>query len=228
MGTFLVVVVVSVIAAGIAAYVISKGRSARRPSSAKVAANLGPDQNVDNLGAGDILALWDGTESVVERIVDCQETLPGRVTRWKWAFLEGGQLLSIAPTSKALYTDSAILYQGSPEFEQLTGEVDNNGVLKTFEMRVREGVSGSQPVFFDYDGQRYRVQSTGTFAVPDQPVPEAEVWSDVQVEEGQNVYFKLLGQDGAQVLGIWTSHIALYSGRSLSSSDVREIYHVEA
>jgi hypothetical protein len=228
MYTFLVVVIIGVVAAGITAYVISNKRAARRKSQDKVAASLGPDQNVENLGAGDILALWDGKESVVERIVDCQESLPGRVSHWKWAFLEGGQLLSITPSAKSLYTGSVILYQGSPEFEQLTGEAEDGGVLKLFELRVREGVSGSQPVTFDYEGQGYRVQSTGTFAVPDQPVPDSEVWSDVQVEEGQNVYFRMVGQDGAQVLGIWTSHIALYTGRALTSSDVRDIYHVEA
>jgi hypothetical protein len=183
-----------------------------------------PDQDLSNLKPGDVVALWSGREALVERVVHCQETLSGRVTRWDWVFLQGGQLLATTPSGNVLYADTVVLHQGTAPFEQLTGEVERGGVLKTFEARVRAGTIGSDPVFFEHEGQRYRVQSTGTFAVPDQPVPETEVWSDVQADEGQNVYFKLIGMDGTQVLGIWTSHIALLFGRTLVASDVREVY----
>jgi hypothetical protein len=225
-----IVLILVVVAILVLAYVyVWNRRPARKAGLGAVgdgapASGPEPDLNLGTVQQGDILALWDGREPTVERAIVCQETLPGRVTSWKWLFLEGGQLLALAPVGNVLYTDTTVLYQGSEPYERLTGEIENGGVLKTFEARVREGTVGANPVFFEYEGQQFRVQSTGTFSAADQPLPEAEVWSDVQVDEGQNVYFKMVGADATQVLGIWTSHIALLKGRVLAPADVREIY----
>ena len=40
----------------------------------------------------------------------------------------------------------------------------------------------------------------------------------------ENVYFKMQTNDGALLLGIWTSHIALHVGRSLSQGDILGLY----
>lgn len=203
----------------------------RRPRRAATSApvdpavdDLGPDLNVDTLQPGDVLALWDGKEVLVERAVECRETLPTRVTRWRWVFLQGGQLLGVTPAGNALYTDTKVLYQGTAPYEELTADVENGGILKTFEARVRDRSTGRDPVFWETEGQRYQVQSTGTFAAPDQAFPEVAVWQDVSADEGQNVYFRMIGAEGVQVLGIWTSHIALLVGRVITRTDVREIY----
>ena len=223
----LAALLIGLFAGGVVVFLVVRSRKTLA-KAARPGPELGPDQNVENLGSGDILALWDGRESTVERIVECQESVPGRVAHWKWVFLEGGQLLSISQGTPMLYGTSALIYQGSPEFEQLTGDAESGGVLKNFEARVQEGKSGSRPVFFDYEGKSYQIRSTGTFSVPDQPVPNSEVWRDVDVDEAQNVYFTLTGPEDISVLGVWTSHIALYFGRALATGDVRDIYHVEA
>ncbi len=222
-----IALLVAIVAILVVAYLFVWNR--RRPAKAGPGPSgpvRGPEPDLDlaSVKPGDVIALWSGQEPLVERVVSCQETLPGRVTRWKWVFLEKGQLLAATPSGNVLYDRTAVLYQGTAPYEQLTGEIESGGVLKTFEARVRDGSVGTNPVFFDYEGQRYRVLSTGTFAAPDEPVPEAEVWSDVQADEGQNVYFRLAGAEGVQVLGIWTSHIALLFGKPLATSDVREIY----
>lgn len=234
MGTTVVLILI-VVAVLVVAYLYVWNRRGKPGARRKVGGSDGghpgspaPEQDLDlnTLKAGDVVALWDGKELVVDRVVECQETLPARVTRWRWVFLDGDQLLAVAPVGNVLYNATTILHQGSEPYEQITGEVENGGVLKTFEARVREGSVGGSPVFYEHEGQRYRIQSTGTFAAPDQPLPDREVWRDVQVEEGQNVYFRMAGAAGTQLLGIWTSHIALLMGQPLGATDVREIYRV--
>jgi hypothetical protein len=130
----------------------------------------------------------------------------------------------VTPAGNALYADTKVLHQGTAPYEELTSDVERGGILKMFEARVRDRTSGRDPVLWDFEGQRHRIESTGTFSAPDQAFPETEVWRDVSADEAQNVYFRMVGPDGAQVLGIWTSHIALLVGRVLTRTDVREIY----
>jgi hypothetical protein len=225
----LLLVVVLLVAVVVVAYFVARQRRPRRSAASGTASppnedDLGPDLKVETLKPGDVLALWDGKEVQVERVVDCQETLPTRITRWRWVFLEAGQMLGVTPAGNTLYTDTKVLYQGTAPYEQLTADLEQGGVLKTFEARVRDRVAGRDPVFWDFEDQRYQVQATGTFSAPDQAFPQTEVWRDVSADEAQNVYFRLVGPEGAQVQGIWTSHIALLVGRVLTRTDVREIY----
>jgi len=122
------------------------------------------------------------------------------------------------------YPETDVLFQGTEGFERLTSDASQGGALKTFEERVRENTVGSNPVSFSYGGKDYRVQSTGTFSIPGQEAPAREVWQDVSPNEGDNVYFRLASDDGDQILGIWTSHIAILRGRVLAASDIREVY----
>jgi hypothetical protein len=224
----LLLVIALLVAVVVVAYYLTR-RKPRRvvvdgPPGQAAEDDLGPDLKVETLQPGDVLALWDGKEVLVERVVECRETLPDRVTRWRWVFLEAGQVLGVTPAGNTLYTDTKVLHQGTTPYEQLTVDLEQDGVLKTFEARVRDRAIGRDPVFWDFEGQRYQVQATGTFSAPDQAFPQTEVWRDVSADEGQNVYFRMVGPEGAQVLGIWTSHIALLVGRVLTRTDVREIY----
>ena len=62
--------------------------------------------------------------------------------------------------------------------------------------------------------------------------PNLDVWRDINPSNpGDNVYFELEptedtpGDDsGSEVLGIWTSHIALLFGRPLKAGDIQTIY----
>jgi len=228
MDTSLLLIIALLVAVVVLAYFLARRRPRRVVVDDKAGRpqedDLGPDLKVETLQPGDVLALWDGKEVLVERVVQCQETLPTRVTRWRWVFLEAGRMLGVTPAGNTLYADTKVLYQGSSPYEQLTADLEQGGVLKTFEARVRDRAIGRDPVFWDFEDQRYQVQATGTFSAPDQAFPQAEVWRDVSADEGQNVYFRMVGPEGAQVLGIWTSHIALLVGRVLSRADVREIY----
>ena len=66
--------------------------------------------------------------------------------------------------------------------------------------------------------------------------PNVDVWRDINPSNpGDNVYFELeptqdvpAAQSGSEVLGIWTSHIALLFGRPLRPADIQAIYpHAE-
>ena len=227
MDTSLLLVVAVLVAVVVVAYYFTRRRQPHRvvvdgPAGAPQDDDLGPDLKVETLQPGDVLALWDGKESLVERVVECQETLPTRVTRWRWVFLEGGQMLGVTPAGNALYSDTKVLYQGTRTFDELTTDVENGGILKTFEARVQSGSVAREPVLWDFEGQSYQVQATGTFSAPDQAFPQTDVWRDVSADESQNVYFRMVGPTASQVLGIWTSHIALLVGRVLTRTDVRE------
>jgi hypothetical protein len=224
-----ILIVVLLVAVVMVAYLYVRRRQPHRIVQSTSAGqppedDLGPDLKVETLQPGDVLALWDGKEVLVERVVECQESLPVRVTRWRWVFLEGGQMLGVTPAGNTLYADTKVLRQGTAPYDQLASDVEAGGVLKLFEARVRDGSVGRDPVFWDFESQRYQLQATGTFSAPDQAFPQVEVWRDVSADEAENVYFRMVGPEGAQVLGIWTSHIALLVGRVLTQTDVREIY----
>jgi hypothetical protein len=190
---------------------------------------------LDNLLPGDVVSLWDGGDAVVQCVLDCREELNGRITTWRWNLLDEGRMLETSPDGTFLYGRSVVLHQNSAEFETLTCDPEEGGVLKAFEARVRLGTAARQPVLFEYEGLPYRVTATGTFDA--RPLggtgyPRAEVWRDINpTNPGDNVYFVLEPTDETAVkagesvvLGIWTTHIALLFGGELKEADVQSIY----
>ncbi len=191
---------------------------------------------VDSLLPGDVVSLWDAGDHVVQSVLDCREELNQRVTSWRWNLLDEGQMLEATPEGNTLYTRTVILHQDSPEFETLTSDPDQGGVLKAFEARVRQGIAARNPTLFEYEGRVFRVVSTGIFDA--QPVghagyPNTTVWHDINPSNpGDNVYFELEptvdvppgDQSPTDVLGVWTSHIALLFGRPMKNADIQSIY----
>jgi len=190
---------------------------------------------VEELLPGDVVSFWDGGDHIVSAVIECREELNGRPAVWRWNLLDEGQMLSIAPDGNTFYERTVVLHQDSAEFETLTADPDQGGVLKAFEARVRQGTAARNPTLFEYDKRVYRVVSTGIFAartLEQAAYPNAEVWRDINpTSPGENVYFELEpteetpGDDtGSEVLGIWTSHIALLFGRPLKAGDIQTIY----
>lgn len=197
-------------------------RSETQPPSGTGAAR---EPTIETLRPGDAISFWDGEDAVVETVLDCEEQVGARRTRWRWNLLRGGRMLETAPDDNVLYTSSEVFHQGSAPFEALTADPASGGVLKTFEARVRAGSIGSNPVSYEYQGKQYRVSSTGTFsAMVLGAAPTGEVWRDIADDPSQNVYFELEAPDGSQGLGIWTTHILLLVGQPLRASDIRNVY----
>ncbi len=190
---------------------------------------------VESLLPGDVVSFWDGGDNVVQAVLDCSEELNRRETAWRWNLLDDGKVLEVTPEGTVLYERTVILHQASAEFETLTSDAEQGGVLKAFEARVRQGTAARNPTLFEYDGRVYRVVSTGIFGA--RPVgqiafPNVDVWRDINPSNpGDNVYFELeptedvpAVESGSEVLGIWTSHIALLFGRPLRPGDIQAIY----
>ncbi|HLH23982.1 MAG TPA: hypothetical protein VK066_15775 [Chloroflexota bacterium] len=195
------------------------------PDDPQAAAPAAREPTVETLRPGDAVSFWDGEDSIVDTVLQCEEQLGGRRTQWRWNLLRGGRMLETAPDGNVLYTSSEVLYQGSAPFEQLTGDPSVGGVLKTFEARVRAGTAGSNPVFYEHQGKQFQVRSTGTFSArPIGSPPAGEVWRDLSDDPSQNVYFELDAPDGTQGLGVWTTHILLLIGEPLKTTDIRAIY----
>jgi hypothetical protein len=190
---------------------------------------------VDSLLPGDVVSLWDGGDHVVQAILECREELNRRETIWRWNLLDDGYLLEAKPEGNTLYERTVILHQDSAEFETLTADPEHGGVLKAFEARVRQGTAARNPTLFEFEGRVYRVVSTGIFAarpLGQRTYPNLEVWRDVNpTNAGDNVYFELeptiettADASATDVLGIWTSHIALLFGHPLKPADIQSIY----
>ncbi|MCL4369176.1 MAG: hypothetical protein M1337_08450 [Actinobacteria bacterium] len=212
----LVLVLIVIVALG--AYLFWRSRAPAGPKGGEEAA----PKTVNNLDPGDGIAFWDGQNCLVDSVLDCAEEVGARTTRWQWVILNDGRLLEIAPDGQSAYSTPEVLHQGSAGFEQLTGD---QGVLKAFEQRVREGVAGSQPVHFRHGRSNYQVKSTGTFTASTRgAAPSQEVLRDISPKAGDNVYFEMVSASGGAALGIWTTHVALYSGQPLKESDIVSIY----
>jgi hypothetical protein len=187
---------------------------------------------VETLLPGDVVSFWDGGDNVVQAALECREELNGRETVWRWNILDEGRVLEVTPEGNTLYDRTVVLHQSSAEFVTLTADPDQGGVLTAFEARVRQGTAARNPTLFEYESGTFRVVSTGIFdARPlGQPqYPNLEVWRDINpTNAGDNVYFELepTQDDPAQsdVLGIWTTHIALLFGRPLKAGDIQTIY----
>ncbi|MDQ3809831.1 MAG: hypothetical protein M3336_06025 [Chloroflexota bacterium] len=205
----------------------------------KVAARL-RQPTLETLEPGDVVSMWDYGDAVVQAVLDCREELNGRETRWYWAIMDDGRVLSVAPEGNVLYQRTRVLHQSSAEFETLTADPEQGGVLKSFEARVRQGTAARNPTLFEFDGRIYRVISTGIFDARPVPAgqrgapmyPNLPVWRDINPSNpGDNVYFELEptqelpeDEDGSEVLGIWTTHIALLFGVALKAADIQTIY----
>src|SRR3954447_7843502 len=111
---------------------------------------------VENLLPGDVVSLWDAGDHVVQAALECHEELNGRETMWRWNIFDEGWVLEITPEANTLYERTAILRQSSAEFETLTADPEQGGVLKAFEARVWQGTAARNPTLFEYDGSVYR------------------------------------------------------------------------
>lgn len=189
----------------------------------------------ETLLPGDVVSFWEGGDAVVQAVLECREELNRRETVWRWNILDEGRVLEVTPEGTTLYERTDILHQTSAEFEVLTADPAQGGVLKAFELRVREGTAARNPTLFEYGDSVYRVVSTGIFAarsIGQTGYPNLEVWRDINpTSPGDNVYFELEptedlpeGASGTDVLGIWTTHIALLFGRPLRAGDIQTIY----
>src|ERR687885_2193768 len=118
---------------------------------------------LESLEPGDVVSLWEGGDAVVQAVLECREEVNGRETVWRWNLLDEGRLLSVAPEGNTLYRRTVVLHQDSAEFETLTTDPEQGGVLKAFEARVRQGTAARNPTLFEYDGRVFRVVSTGIF-----------------------------------------------------------------
>jgi hypothetical protein len=190
---------------------------------------------VESLLPGDVVSFWDGGDSVVQAVLECREELNRRETIWRWNVLDEGRVLEVTPEGNTLYDRTVVLHQSSPEFETLTADPEQGGVLKAFEARVRQGTAARNPTLFEYEGRVYRVVSTGIFdarPLDQRAYPNLDVWRDINPSNaGDNVYFELeptedtsADDSPGEVLGIWTSHIALLFGRPLKAGDIQTIY----
>jgi hypothetical protein len=185
---------------------------------------------------GDVVSFWDSGDHVVEAVLECQEELNRREVVWRWNLLDEGHMLSWSPEGQTLYERTVVLTQDSAGFETLTADPEHGGVLKAFEARVRQGTAARNPTLFEFEGGVYRVVSTGIFharPVGGTAFPSAQVWRDINPRDpGDHVYFELEPTEDVapgdtaptEVLGIWTSHIALLFGRPLKGADIQSIY----
>lgn len=195
----------------------------------------GRQPTVEDLLPGDVVSFWDGGDNVVQAVLECREELNHRETVWRWNVLDEGKLLEVTPEGNTLYERTVVVHQNSADFETLTADPDQGGVLKAFEARVRQGIAARNPTLFEYEDSVYRVVSTGIFdarAIGAAAYPNLDVWRDINPDNpGDNVYFELEpttdlpeGTSGSEVLGIWTTHIALLFGRPLKPGDIQTIY----
>lgn len=175
--------------------------------------------NLSALKPGDAISFWDGTDAIVRGSLDCREDLGGRVTEWRWIFLAGDCVLELLPSGQTLYESSTVSYQGDEFYEAVVA------ALKRFEGNVREGIA-HDPVELGVDEGTFRVRSTGSFsATRVGELPEhAEVWSEVSPNQGDNIFFKLVGGEKDVALGIWTTHILILRGRSFDRSEITGVY----
>ena len=183
-----------------------------------------PATTPQTLKPGDALILEDGRDFLVQVALDCSEDLGDRSTTWRWLLLDDGGVLEVLRHIMNLYGPPEILYQGTPSFALLTGQGSQDGLLRVFEARVRAETIASMPVTFEHNGVTYQVSSTGTFRATWNGISDAEVWADISQNAGDNVYFKLRAADGSEALGIWTTHIAFFSGASLTHADIKGMY----
>lgn len=173
------------------------------------------------LEPGDAVMLWNGDDRLVQTVLQCAEHLNARETDWRWLLLDSDSVLEVAPGWTVYYNASEVIHQGTIEFLQLVG--DQDGLLRVFEARVRDGTNATNPVVYEHGGTDWQINSTGTFLVQraEGAALGAEVWRDITRNESDNVYVKLTGPQGSKALAVWTTHIALLIGQEVGPSDIR-------
>lgn len=182
------------------------------------------DEDWERLEPGDAVIFWLKGSRIVDTIFDCSEVIEGRTIRWRWIFLDDGQLLEHSPDGEWLYPDHEIVRQGSPFYEELLAE---DGALVRFEERVRAQTSARQPVYVMLRDKRYRITSTGTFGIRRKgKEPSLLPWQTFATEAKDNVYFGLVNSEDEDdgVLGIWTGHVCLSFGQALAPTDIEAVY----
>jgi hypothetical protein len=177
-----------------------------------------------DLQRGDAIVFWEGGDVLVTATLDCSESLSGRRSAWRWLFLSSGMMLEVVGDTNSIYEHSDVIHQGTVAFQRLTGSAQEEGVLQTFEKRAQDGTVATDPVVFRLEDAAYRVMSTGTFLCTRSGPLNQEVWRDISDVEGQNVYFRMQSTDGDEVLGVWTTHIALLKGRPLAKAEIKGLY----
>jgi hypothetical protein len=177
-----------------------------------------------DLQRGDVIVFWDTGDAIVTATLDCSESTSGRQTTWRWLFLSSGPMIEAAGRTNTIYEQTDVIAKGTVAFQRLTGSAHDGGALQTFEARQRNGTEVTDPVVFRMDAAAYRLVSTGTFSCTRTGPLDEPVWRDISSIEGENVYFRMQSTDGSEVLGVWTTDIALLKGRPLANAEIKGLY----
>jgi hypothetical protein len=177
-----------------------------------------------DLQRGDVIVFWDAGDAIVSATLDCTETVSGRQSTWRWLFLSSGPMIEAIGRTTTIYEQTDVIARGTVAFQRLTGSAHEGGALQTFEARQRDGTDVTDPVVVRWGDAVYRLVSTGTFSCSRAGPLDEPVWRDISSNEGENVYFRMLSTDGSEVLGIWTTDIALLTGRPLANAEIKGLY----
>jgi hypothetical protein len=146
----------------------------------------------------------------VESELRCEEVVSGRVTAWRWLFLEDGSLLEEAPRGTSRYKAHRVFDRAHTVYQQLVAQ---DGALNRFEARVRTGTVEKEPTYVTLEGREYLVKATGTARVVERigRPPTLASWSSLDdADPAENVYFVLERvEDKVGVLGLWTRVVCL-------------------
>ena len=181
-------------------------------------------QSPADLQRGDVIVFWDAGDALVTTTLDRTESNAGRQSAWRWLFLSSGPMIETIGRTNTIYERTDVIARGTAAFQRLTGSAHDGGALQTFEARQREGTDVTDPVVFRLDDVAYRLVSTGTFSCSRAGPLDEPVWRDISTNEGENVYFRMRSSDGGDVLGVWTTDIALLTGRPLASAEIKGLY----
>jgi hypothetical protein len=181
-------------------------------------------EELARIAPGDAVEIWGGGSLVVRTAFACEETVDGRSYGWRWSFMDDGSLIEASPDGYFWYRSHQLAKQGTDLYEELVAQ---DGALVRFEERVREGASGRRPVEVTVGGKPYRLTSTGTVQVQQSgPDPELVSWRSFDRNPESNVYFGMVdvADDSNVILGLWTVHVCLSSGRELGETDLTAVY----
>ena len=113
-----------------------------------------------------------------------QEESKGRTTAWRWLLLDDRSVLEVLRHTMFLFSAARNSLPGTPPYALLTGQGQQDGLLRVFEARVRAGTIAGMPVTYEHDGKTYQVRSAGVFSAHFNGMTDAEVWVDVSENAG--------------------------------------------